>query len=133
MSEEITEDEYGEKTEKIMFLMRQAPHGSIYSYEGLETILIFAAFEQDLSMAFVGDGVFALIKAQNTEGIGIKGYIKTYGVLEDYGVEHMYVDKVSMEARGLTPEDFVDDLPIEIVDADRLGDLMEEQHAVIPY
>ena len=118
---------------KIMFLMRQAPHGTIYSYEGLETILIFAAFEQDLSMTFVGDGVFALVKAQNTEGIGVKGFIKTYGVLEDYGVEHMYVDKKSMDGRGLVPEDFVDDLPIEFVETDRLGELLDEQHAVISY
>lgn len=117
--------------QKIMFLMRQGPHGGIYSYEGLETILIFAAFEQDLSMTFVGDGVFALVKAQDTEGIGIKGYIKTYGVLEDYGVEHMYVDKASMETRGLTPDDFA--VPVEVVEADRIAELMEEQDAVIPY
>ncbi|MBF0170000.1 MAG: sulfurtransferase complex subunit TusC [Nitrospinae bacterium] len=116
---------------KIMFLMRQAPHGGIYSYEGLETILIFAAFEQDLSMVFVGDGVFALVKGQDTTGIGIKGYIKTYGVLEDYGVEHMYVDKASMEARGLTTDDFA--VPVEVVDAATISALMEEQHAVIPY
>jgi tRNA 2-thiouridine synthesizing protein C len=116
---------------KIMFLMRQAPHGSIYSYEGLETILIFAAFEQDLTMLFVGDGVFALVKEQDTTGIGIKGYIKTYGVLEDYGVEHMYVDRASMEERGLTPDDFA--IPVEVVNADAIGALMDEQHAVIPY
>ncbi len=116
---------------KIMFIMRQAPHGTIYSYEGLETILVFGAFEQEMSMAFIGDGIFAAVKGQDTEGIGIKGFIKTYGVLEDYGVDHMYVDKESMEERGLTPEDFVVD--VEVVSAAEIGRIMEEQHATIPY
>ncbi len=123
--------EDNENRKKIMFLMRQAPHGSVYSYEGLETVLIMAAFEQDLSMTFIGDGVFALVKNQDTKDLGIKGYIKTYGALEDYGVEHFYVDKQSMEERGLTEADFA--IPVQIVEADEIGRLMDEQHACVPY
>jgi len=120
-----------ENKKKIMFLMRKAPHGTIYSYEGLETVLIMAAFEQDLSMAFVGDGVFVLVKDQDTKGIGIKGFIKTYSALEDYGVEKFYVDKKSMEERGLSPDDFA--IPVQVVEADEIAKHMEEQDACIPY
>jgi len=123
--------EDSENVKKIMFILRKAPHGGIYSYEGLETVLIMAAFEQDLSMVFVGDGVFALVKNQDTDAIGIKGYIKTYGVLEDYEVEKIYVDRQSMEERGLTTDDFA--IPVEIKEADEIAKLMEEQHATIPY
>lgn len=123
--------EDNENRKKIMFLMRQAPHGSVYSYEGLETVLIMAAFEQDLSMTFIGDGVFALVKNQDTKDLGSKGYIKTYGALEDYGVEHFYVDRRSMEERGLTEADFA--IPVQVVSADEIGRLIDEQHACIPY
>ncbi len=124
-------EEMDENIKKIIFVMRKAPHGTIYSYEGLETVLIMAAYEQDLSMAFIGDGVFALVKDQNTDDIGIKGFIKTYGALEDYDVEKIYVDRVSMEERGLTPDDFA--IPVEVKESDELGAIMEEQHAAIPY
>ena len=82
-------------------------------------------------VTFVGDGVFALVKNQDTKDLGIKGYIKTYGALEDYGVEHFYVDRQSMEERGLTEADFA--IPAQVVDSDEIGRLMDEQHACIPY
>ncbi len=128
MGEEM---ENGENAKKIMFVMRRAPHGSIYSYEGLETVLIMAAFEQDLTMVFIGDGVFALVKSQDTGDIGTKGFIKTYGALEDYDVEKIYVERQSMEERGLTTDDFA--IPVEVKEADEIARLMEEQHATIPY
>ncbi len=130
MSEEITEEE-NENVQKIMFVMRKAPHGSIYSYEGLETILIMAAYEQDLSVAFVGDGVFAIAKDQNTDDLGVKGFVKTYGVLEAYDVEKIYVDRQSLEERGMTTDDF--GIDVEVKEADEIAAIMEEQHAVIPY
>ena len=48
-----------------MHVLRHAPHGTIYTYEGLEMILIMAAYEQDLSVVFIGDGVYALKKGQD--------------------------------------------------------------------
>lgn len=114
-----------------MFVMRQAPHGTIYSYEGLETVLITSAYEQDVSMVFIGDGVFALLKEQDTDGLGLKGYIHTYKVLPEYGVDKIYVDRKSMEERALTPSDFIID--VEIKESDEISALMEEQDATIPY
>ena len=63
-----------EIVKKIMHVMRKAPHGTIYTYEGLEMILIMAAYDQDISVAFIDDGVYALKKDQDTEGLEIKGF-----------------------------------------------------------
>ncbi|AOS83890.1 sulfurtransferase TusC [Chlorobaculum limnaeum] len=114
---------------KIMHVMRRAPHGSIYTYEGLEMILIMAAYEQDLSVAFIGDGVYALKKNQDTAGIGIKGFSKTFMALDGYDVEKLYVDRQSLEERGLTEDDLVVD--VEVMDASEIGRLMTEQDVVI--
>ena len=51
---------------KLMYLNRRAPYGTIYAVEGLEVVLIGAAFEQDVCMAFVGDGVYQLKAGQDT-------------------------------------------------------------------
>lgn len=114
---------------KIMHVMRRAPHGTIYTYEGLEMILIMAAYEQDLSIAFIGDGVYALKKDQQTEGIGIKGFSKTFMALDGYDVEKLYVDEVSLAERGLEEEDLVVD--VEVLGAGEIGRLMNEQDVVI--
>ncbi len=55
MTEEYEDDEV---VTKIMHIIRRAPHGTIYSYEALETVLIMAAYDQDVSMAFIDDGVY---------------------------------------------------------------------------
>jgi len=114
---------------KIMHVLRHAPHGTIYTYEGLEMILIMAAYEQDLSVVFIGDGVYALKKSQDTSGIGIKGFSKTFMALDGYDVEKLYVDKLSLEERGLTEDDLVVD--VEVLDSATIGSLMKEQDVII--
>ena len=112
-----------------MHVMREAPHGTIYTYEGLEMILIMAAYDQDISVAFIDDGVYALKKGQNTEDIEIKGFAKTFGALEGYDVEKLYVDQISLEERGLTEDDLVVD--VEILSSAEIGKLMAEQDVVV--
>ena len=112
-----------------MHVLRHAPHGTIYTYEGLEMILIMAAYEQDLSVVFIGDGVYALKKGQDTSGIGIKGFAKTFMALDGYDVEKLYVDNVSLAERGLTEDDLVVD--VEVLDAEEIGRLMKEQDVII--
>jgi tRNA 2-thiouridine synthesizing protein C len=68
-------------------------------------VLIGAAFEQDVSVAFMDDGVYQLTKGQDTAGIGMKNFSPTYSALGDYEVTKIYVEKESLEERGLTLDD----------------------------
>ena len=118
-----------ETVKKIMHVMRKAPHGTIYTYEGLEMILIMAAYDQDISVAFIDDGVYALKKGQDTEGIEIKGFSKTFGALEGYDVEKLYVDQISLEERGLTENDLVVD--VDVLRSAEIGKIMAKQDVVV--
>ena len=53
--DEMTGDEV---IKKFLYLNRKAPYGSIYALESLEVVLIGAAFDQDVSLAFIDDGVY---------------------------------------------------------------------------
>jgi tRNA 2-thiouridine synthesizing protein C len=90
---------------KMMYINRKPPYGTIYAWESLEVVLIGAAFEQDVSMAFMDDGVYQLTKGQDTTGIGMKNFSPTYSALGDYEVTKIYVEKESLEERGLTLDD----------------------------
>jgi tRNA 2-thiouridine synthesizing protein C len=69
-------------------------------------VLIAAAFDQDVSLAFLDDGVYEIIKGQQTKGIDVKNFSPTYRALEGYDIEKLYVEKESMDERGLTTDDF---------------------------
>ena len=124
------EDEEGpEVVKRFLYVNRKAPYGTIYALETLETILIAAAFEQDVSVVFMDDGVFELKKEQNTTEIGMKNFSNTYRARDGYDVEKLYVEKESMEARGLTEDDLVVD--VEVVTSLELQELMDVQDIVL--
>ena len=93
---------------KFMYMNRKAPYGTIYAWESLEVVLIAAAFDQDISLVFADDGVYQLMKDQNTEEIGMKNFSKTYSALGDYDIKKIYIEQESLEERGLSLEDLQD-------------------------
>lgn len=126
-------EEYNESgpevVKRFMYVNRRAPYGTIYALECLEVVLVAAAFDQDISVVFMDDGVYQLKKNQDTTGIGMKNFSKTFGALEDYGVEKIYVEKESLDARGLTADDLV--IPVEVLAAVDLSEIMARQDVVI--
>ncbi len=129
--EDWEDDEFDGPVKKFMYVNRKAPYGTIYALEGLEVVLITAAFDQDVSMVFMDDGVFQIKKDQDTKGINMKNFSPTYRALEGYDVEKLYAEKESLEARGLTKDDFV--IPVEVVSSAELADMMDEQDVVVTF
>ena len=123
------EEEGPEVVKKFMYVNRRAPYGTIFALECLEVVLISAAFEQDVSLAFLDDGVFQLKKNQDTTGIGMKNFSNTYRALDDYEVEKIYVEKESLEARGLTSDDLI--IPVEVLSSEEMREMIAQQDVVI--
>lgn len=94
-------------TKKFMYLNRRAPYGTVYALESLEVVLIAAAFEQDVSLVFMDDGVYQIVEGQNTDGIGMKNFSKTYHALGDYDINQLYVSAESLAERGLSEDDLM--------------------------
>ncbi|CRI66523.1 Sulfurtransferase DsrF [Thiocapsa sp. KS1] len=134
-----------EVVKKFMYLNRKAPYGTIYAWEALEVVLIGAAFDQDVSVMFLDDGVFQLTKGQDTKAIGMKNFSPTFRTLGDYEVKKIYVDRASLEARGLTEDDLVEiawedfeteeeiENIVEVVDSARVSELMNESDAIFSF
>lgn len=114
---------------RFMFVNRKAPYGTVYALESLETVLISAAFDQDVSVVFMDDGVYQLKKEQDTAAIGMKNFSPTYRALEGYDVEKLYVEKESLDARGLTADDLV--VPVEVLSSKELSKIMEQQDVIL--
>ena len=118
-------------SKKFLYVNRKAPYGTIYALEALEVVLIGAAFEQDVSLAFVDDGVYQLTKGQDTKGLEMKNFSPTFRALADYDVTKLYVEKEALQARGLSAADLV--VPVEVVSAQRMTEIMEGQDVILSF
>jgi tRNA 2-thiouridine synthesizing protein C len=127
----MTEKAEGGVVKKFLYVNRRAPYGTIYALESLEVVLIGAAFEQDVSLAFVGDGVYQLAKGQDTKGLEMKNFSPTFRALEDYDVTKLYVEQEALQARGLNEADLV--VPVEVVGAQRMAEIMEAQDVILSF
>jgi tRNA 2-thiouridine synthesizing protein C len=127
----VTEKAEGGVVKKFLYVNRRAPYGTIYALESLEVVLIGAAFEQDVSLAFVGDGVYQLAKGQDTKGLEMKNFSPTFRALEDYDVTKLYVEQEALQARGLNEADLV--VPVEVVSARRMAEIMEAQDVILSF
>ena len=126
--------EDGETTgivKRFLFVNRKAPYGTIYALEALEVVLISAAFDQDVSLAFVDDGVYQLLAANNPTGIGMKNFSNTYRALEDYDITKLYVERESLAERGVSEDAFI--VPVTIVDRAEMGTIMAAQDVVLSF
>ncbi len=133
------------ETKKFLYVNRKAPYGTIYALESLEVVLIGAAFEQDVSLAFLDDGVFQLTRGQDTDGIGIKNFSPTYRALGDYEVTKLYVERESLDERGLSADDLQEVIyededddwaekpSIRIVSRAEMADIMADQDVVLSF
>jgi tRNA 2-thiouridine synthesizing protein C len=92
-------------SKSFVCINRKAPYGTIYALEALEVVLIAGAFEQQVKLIFMDDGVYQLTRNQNPAGIGMKNFSKTFGALSDYDVDQIFVDSESLNLRGLDATD----------------------------
>lgn len=134
-----------ENIKKFLYVNRKAPYGTIYALEALEVVLIGAAFDQDVTLAFIDDGVFQLVKGQNTDGIGIKNFSPTFRALGDYEVTKLFVEQESLDERGLTAddlqeimwededEDYAEKPSIRIISRAEMADVMAEQDVMLNF
>jgi len=127
---DMEEDTSG-KVKKFLYVNRKAPYGTIYALESLEVVLITAAFDQDVSVAFLDDGVYQVVKGQHTKGIDVKNFSPTYRALEGYDIEKLYVEKESMETRGLKESDFI--VPVKVIGAQEMADIMQSQDVIMSF
>lgn len=127
---------------KILCIHRRAPYGTIYAQEGLEIALIGGAFDQRIALALIDDGVFLLRRDQDTAGLRMKQFTAGYRALGDFGIYRIYVERESLEARGMegarlleVPADSDDDETnlVAVVSSAELSEVIEQQDVLLNF
>lgn len=112
-----------------LFIQHHAPYQGYQAQETLDALLVMAAFGQNPSVLFQGDGVWQLIANQQPKPIGRASIVAQLQALSLYDVERVYVDTLSLAQRGLT----LDDLSIgaQAITAHELGNFIQQHEIII--
>lgn len=114
---------------RFMIVIRMAPRETRHGPEYLELALAAAAFDQEVSVLFLDDGVDQLVGRQDSGSDSLEDHSSAYGALEEYGVENVFVDGESLAVRGLGAGDLV--IPVMTVGSDRLAEIMSRQDVIV--
>lgn len=133
----MMDDDEGGIVKRFLYVNRRAPHGTVYALESLEVVLIGAAFEQDVSVLFMDDGVYQVHKGQDATALGSKNFAPTFRALPMYDVEKLYVERESLQARGMTEDDLIDlgdeDVSFQLLSSREVSELMEQNDVVLTF
>lgn len=133
------------KKKRLLYVNRKAPYGTIYALESLEVVLVGAAFDQDVTLVFLDDGVFQLVDGQDTAGIGVKNFSRSYKALGDYEVRKIFVERESLVERGLKPDElmqityededegYAEKPLVRVIDRRELAEIMSQQDVVLSF
>jgi tRNA 2-thiouridine synthesizing protein C len=91
------------KSKKVGVVLRHAPYGNSFAQEALDATLAMSLFGQEMTLIFLGDGVFQLLKHQQAAGIHQKTFSKQIAVFELYDIERIFVCTQSLAHRNISP------------------------------
>jgi tRNA 2-thiouridine synthesizing protein C len=114
---------------RFLFVNRRAPYGTGYAAEMLEAVLIAAAFDQAVHLAFLDDGVFQLLRGQQPEAVGQRAFALDFHELVEADIEHIWVEREALTERGLAADDLL--IGVTVIDRAELIGLMDGMDVVM--
>lgn len=88
-------------SKKILYICNKPPHSNLLGKDCIDSAMVSAAFGQEVSLLFLGDGVFQLLNGMDTGEARLKNHCAAIGALEMYDVENTYVCSESLSQRGI--------------------------------
>lgn len=113
----------------VLVVCRSAPYGRSRARDAIDVAMAFAAFDQPVTLLFLGDGVLALAPGQRPAAEFSRSLEKLLGTLADYGVEEVHADAAALAARGLGAQELA--LPVRLAGPVELRELFGTHERVL--
>ena len=85
----------------VLIRMSKSPLNGLISGEQLETAMVAATFEQEVSILFIGDGVFNLLPAKKPKEVPGYNIEKMLLALPTFDVSDLFICERSLEQRQI--------------------------------
>ena len=113
----------------VLVVCRNAPYGRSRARDAIDVAMAFAAFDQPVTLLFLGDGVLALAPGQRPAAELSRSLENLLGTLADYGVEEVHAEAAALAARGLDAQDLA--LPVRLAGPAELRELFGAHERVL--
>ena len=113
----------------MLIIARQSPWSGPSAREALDIVLAGGAFDLPVGLLFLDDGVFQLVADQAAARLQQKDLTANLQALPMFGIESLYAASFSLKERGLEEANL--SLPVEVVDANDIGTLINRYDHVI--
>lgn len=116
---------------KVGIINRQAPHGKSDAREALDLTLALSAFNESLSLFFIGDGVYQLAAKHQADLILQKDFQPMLHMLELYDVEQIYVCQESLALRKISIEQLI--INATVVNTEQINSYLALQDQLLSF
>jgi tRNA 2-thiouridine synthesizing protein C len=125
------ETDVSQSRKKLLLVLRRAPYGDTLARASLDVALAAAAFDQQVELLFMDDGVWQLLPAQQPTAIGAKNLYKTLQSMPLYDIESFYVEADSLAQRQLSPDQL--ECQVQLLEAEDLPVFMDSFDQVLGF
>ncbi|MDG2091573.1 MAG: sulfurtransferase complex subunit TusC [Gammaproteobacteria bacterium] len=115
----------------ILIIIRQAPYSSTLPAAALDILLTAAAFEQNITLLFMGDGVLHLLSEQNATSSGMRNISKALPSLELYEVKKIFLEESALHKRKIENEELV--MPLATLSLPEIAEVTEKADQVFNF
>ncbi|REL35622.1 sulfurtransferase complex subunit TusC [Thalassotalea euphylliae] len=109
----------------------KAPFATSHGKDALDLALIFGSYEQQISLFFIGDGVFQLLQRCDGITLNVKDFTKTFAALSFYDIENVYVSQESLTKRSLNKSSLIDG--VEVLSDDVIQQYLSQHTAALTF
>lgn len=117
---------------KILFISRHAPYGTSLAKDALDAVLAASAYDQNLGLLFMDDGVFQLLSQQDSKDLKQKNFAAMISALMFYEIKDIFVHLESLQTRQIMISELALD-GVQIINSAAVYNLMTQQDQLLSF
>ena len=113
----------------ILYIISRSPYSGVQSFELIDSAMVSAIFENNVSILFRAEGVWSLISDQNGELLNSKTHSKVLSALPTYEIDNLYFCEDSVNERRISRDQI--DIPVKPLSLNGQQQLIANQDIVM--
>ena len=113
----------------ILYIISTTPYSGIQTFELIDSAMVSAIFENNVSILFRADGVWSLLNDQDGELLNSKTYSKVLSALPTYEIDNLYFCEDSINERQINRDQI--DIPVKSLSLNEQQQLIANQEIVM--
>ncbi len=118
-------------SQSVCIISTRTPYCGQFAREALDAVLVCASYDIPAAFLLMGDGVFQLLKGQDSEHIPRKNLSAMLQALPLYGIETIHVDETSLFERGLAASQLCQ--PVTVLSQGELPTFLRQHSRVLNF